>query len=70
MTKFRAKIGESNAPSIQLMTKLGYRQVSHSSIFKEVTLELPVEGEAAARLAAAAAALATEAYDGGDMPAA
>ncbi|PSC76460.1 histone H3 [Micractinium conductrix] len=43
VTKFRAKIGETNAPSIALMTKLGYRQVSRSQIFKEVTLEMPVE---------------------------
>lgn len=63
VTKFRAKIGEANAPSIALMNKLGYVEVSRSSIFKEVTLELPVEGEAAARLAGVAAAMQTAAYD-------
>lgn len=63
VTKFRAKIGETNAPSIQLMTKLGFAEVSRSSIFKEVTLELPVQGAAAQRLAAVAAAMQTAAYD-------
>lgn len=64
VTKFRAKVGETNAPSIQLMTKLGFEEVSRSSIFKEVTLELPVQGASAERLAAAAAAMQTAAYDG------
>ncbi|PRW57327.1 N-acetyltransferase 9 [Chlorella sorokiniana] len=64
VTKFRAKIGESNAPSIQLMNKLGFEEVSRSSIFKEATLELPVQGAAAERLAAVAAAMQTAAYDG------
>lgn len=66
VTKFRAKIGETNAPSIQLMTKLGFEEVSRSSIFKEVTLELPVQGPAAERLAAVAASMQTAAYDGED----
>lgn len=66
VTKFRAKIGETNAPSIQLMTKLGFAEVSRSSIFKEVTLELPVQGAAAQRLAAVAAAMQTAAYDSQD----
>lgn len=64
VTKFRAKIGQTNAPSIQLMIKLGFAEVSRSSIFKEVTLELPVEGAAAQRLAAAAGGLQSAAYDG------
>jgi RimJ/RimL family protein N-acetyltransferase len=43
VTKFRAKIGENNAASLSLFEKLGYNKVSHSEVFKEVTLELPVE---------------------------
>lgn len=66
MTKFRAKVGEANGASLALMAKLGYAEVSRSSIFKEVTLELEVQGEAQQRLAAAAAVLATAAYDGGE----
>ena len=63
ITKFRAKIGETNTPSLQLMKKLGYEEVSRSSVFKEVTLELPVAGAVADRLAAAAAQLQTAPYD-------
>ncbi|KAK2648518.1 hypothetical protein Ddye_016007 [Dipteronia dyeriana] len=39
---FHAKIGESNGASLSLFRKLGFEDVSHSEIFKEVTLELPV----------------------------
>ncbi|XVF31869.1 hypothetical protein REPUB_Repub17cG0031500 [Reevesia pubescens] len=39
---FRAKIGESNGSSLSLFRKLGFEEASHSKIFKEVTLELPV----------------------------
>ncbi|XAR55291.1 hypothetical protein NMG60_11035325 [Bertholletia excelsa] len=39
---FRAKIGESNEASLSLFWKLGFKEVSYSEIFKEVTLELPI----------------------------
>ena len=52
MTKYRAKILEHNAASIQLMQKLGYQEVSRSSVFKEVCFELAVEGEVHERLSA------------------
>ncbi|KAJ8899289.1 hypothetical protein K2173_018263 [Erythroxylum novogranatense] len=39
---FRAKIGESNEASLHLFHKLGFKEVSYSEIFKEVTLELTV----------------------------
>ncbi|XP_028801703.1 N-acetyltransferase 9-like protein [Neltuma alba] len=39
---FRAKIGESNAASLNMFQKLGFVQISHSSIFKEVTFEFKV----------------------------
>ncbi|CAI9099304.1 OLC1v1036099C1 [Oldenlandia corymbosa var. corymbosa] len=37
---FQAKIGESNTASISLFQKLGFEKISHSDIFKEVTLKL------------------------------
>ncbi|KAK1414416.1 hypothetical protein QVD17_30160 [Tagetes erecta] len=42
---FRAKIGDSNVASLNMFHKLGFKDVSHSEIFKEVTLELPVTAE-------------------------
>ncbi|KAI9081579.1 hypothetical protein K1719_036465 [Acacia pycnantha] len=39
---FRAKIGESNATSLNMFQKLGFVQTSYSNIFKEVTLEFQV----------------------------
>ncbi|KAI0523414.1 hypothetical protein KFK09_005809 [Dendrobium nobile] len=39
---FRAKIGESNIASLKLFHKLGFKDVSYSEAFKEVTLELQV----------------------------
>ncbi|KAG5545745.1 hypothetical protein RHGRI_018035 [Rhododendron griersonianum] len=37
---FRAKIGESNEASLLMFRKLGFMEVSHSEIFKEVSLNL------------------------------
>ncbi|KAF6161916.1 hypothetical protein GIB67_014118 [Kingdonia uniflora] len=37
---FRAKIGDSNLSSLNLFKKLGFKEVSYSEAFKEVTLEL------------------------------
>ncbi|KAL4568712.1 hypothetical protein LXL04_024327 [Taraxacum kok-saghyz] len=42
---FRAKIGDSNEASLNMFRKLGFEEVSHSEIFKEVTLELPITAE-------------------------
>ncbi|KAI3789432.1 hypothetical protein L2E82_02227 [Cichorium intybus] len=42
---FRVKIGDSNEASLNMFRKLGFKEVSHSVIFKEVTLELPVTTE-------------------------
>jgi len=36
---FRAKISESNMASLKLFRKLGFKDASHSAVFKEVTLE-------------------------------
>lgn len=38
--KFRAKIGDTNAPSVALFKKLGFIETGRSEIFKEVILEL------------------------------
>ena len=40
VTKFRARIGEANVPSLALFGKLGYAHVGRSEYFKEATLEL------------------------------
>ncbi|KAG9443583.1 hypothetical protein H6P81_014923 [Aristolochia fimbriata] len=40
---FRAKIGESNAASLNLFRKMGFEDITYSEIFKEVTLELSVQ---------------------------
>ncbi|KAI3525306.1 hypothetical protein L1887_03998 [Cichorium endivia] len=42
---FRVKIGDTNEASLNMFRKLGFKEVSHSLIFKEVTLELPVTTE-------------------------
>ena len=68
VTKFRAKVGEANAPSLALFAKLGYAHVSRSEYFKEETLELEAGaaaagGGGAALLLSAAAPLVTRPYD-------
>ncbi|XP_037664497.1 N-acetyltransferase 9 isoform X2 [Choloepus didactylus] len=40
LTKFEAKIGQGNEPSIRMFQKLHFEQVAVSSIFQEVTLRL------------------------------
>ena len=40
VTKFVAKIGETNLASQALFQRLGYAQTSRSEVFKEVTLEV------------------------------
>lgn len=42
LTKFEAKIGQRNEPSIRMFQKLHFKQVAVSSIFQEVTLRLTV----------------------------
>lgn len=64
VTKFRAKIGEANTASLVLFgQKLGYKEVSRSPVFKEVTLELAVEGEVQLRLQTAGNELKLGNYD-------
>eukprot|EP00249_Psilotum_nudum_P009235 c21805_g1_i1 orf=514-852(+) len=38
--KFRAKIGDSNRASLHLFRSMGFKDVCHSSVFKQVTLDL------------------------------
>ncbi|KAJ3343903.1 N-acetyltransferase 9 [Gonapodya sp. JEL0774] len=40
---FRAKIKFDNTPSLKLFEKLGFKEVSRSAFFEEVTLELAVD---------------------------
>lgn len=40
LTKFEAKIGQDNEPSLRMFRKLHFEQVAASSIFQEVTLRL------------------------------
>nr|XP_055097725.1 alpha/beta-tubulin-N-acetyltransferase 9 isoform X2 [Symphalangus syndactylus] len=42
LTKFEAKIGQGNEPSIRMFQKLHFEQVAASSVFQEVTLRLTV----------------------------
>lgn len=50
ITYFQAKIGLSNQSSLNLFKKLGYTESSRSSIFKEATLQLMVNGVTKAAL--------------------
>eukprot|EP00882_Tetradesmus_deserticola_P026708 GHRQ01029488.1.p1 GENE.GHRQ01029488.1~~GHRQ01029488.1.p1 ORF type:complete len:203 (+),score=48.91 GHRQ01029488.1:267-875(+) len=64
VTKFRVKIGENNAASLALFgTKLGFVEVSRSTVFKEVTLELAVEGAVRQQLQDRAEQLQLGVYD-------
>mmetsp|Transcript_32074 Transcript_32074/g.102165 ORF Transcript_32074/g.102165 Transcript_32074/m.102165 type:complete len:149 (+) Transcript_32074:413-859(+) len=63
VSKFRVKIGYANTASLALFASLGFEEVSRAECFKEVTLELPVEGEAGERLKAAGAQLQFQPYD-------
>ncbi|XP_019655857.2 N-acetyltransferase 9 isoform X3 [Ailuropoda melanoleuca] len=40
LTKFEAKIGQGNEPSIRMFRKLHFEQVAVNSVFQEVTLRL------------------------------
>ncbi|XP_008829679.2 N-acetyltransferase 9 isoform X3 [Nannospalax galili] len=42
LTKFEAKIGQENKPSIRMFQKLHFKQVAASNVFQEVTLRLAV----------------------------
>ncbi|KAH7291116.1 hypothetical protein KP509_29G001100 [Ceratopteris richardii] len=43
ISKFRAKIGDTNLVSLHLFRTLGFRDISHSIVFNQVTLEVLVE---------------------------
>ena len=60
---FRAKILESNLPSISLFGSLGYVETKRVAVFKEVYMEYAVEGEREECLKAAASGLRYRKYD-------
>lgn len=60
---FRAKILESNLPSIGLFGSLGYVETKRVAVFKEVYMDYTVEGEREERLKAAALGLRYRKYD-------
>ncbi|XP_061181804.1 alpha/beta-tubulin-N-acetyltransferase 9-like [Saccostrea echinata] len=51
LEKVRAKIGFDNEPSIKMFTKHGFREVSRSDFFKEVTLVLNLTSDVKAKIA-------------------
>mmetsp|Transcript_34213 Transcript_34213/g.75893 ORF Transcript_34213/g.75893 Transcript_34213/m.75893 type:complete len:206 (-) Transcript_34213:1962-2579(-) len=61
--RFLAKILESNSASITLFDKLGFQEYKRIAIFKEVHMELIVDGEVAQQLAARAKELRYGEYD-------
>ena len=61
--KFQVKIGDKNQSSLKLFAKLGFMQVSHSQIFHEATLDLPVTEAIAMQYQQAAALLEFGTYD-------
>ena len=63
ITCFRAKVGLSNESSLQLFGKLGYTEVSRSSIFQEATLELGMTSSAKLKMLEDIRSIQVEAYD-------
>ncbi|XP_050693986.1 alpha/beta-tubulin-N-acetyltransferase 9-like [Eriocheir sinensis] len=43
VTRYQAKIGEGNTPSINMFTKMHFCEVGRSEVFQEVTLEVVVD---------------------------
>ena len=60
---FQAKIGLNNASSLRLFGKLGYTEVSRSSIFNEATLRLEIAGSVQESLQQQAESLNLGMYD-------
>jgi hypothetical protein len=66
VTRFCAKVGEANGASLSLFEhKLGFVEVGRSAAFKEVVLELPVQGAVRELLTAAGERLQLGVYDAG-----
>ncbi|GAB4824164.1 hypothetical protein N2152v2_011210 [Parachlorella kessleri] len=66
VARFRAKISDSNEPSLALFGKLGYSHKNRSAVFKEITLELGQGDEAWQELGKQADLLQLDVYDGSD----
>ncbi|XP_078317459.1 alpha/beta-tubulin-N-acetyltransferase 9-like isoform X2 [Crassostrea virginica] len=52
LRQVRAKIGIDNEPSIRMFTKHGFKEVTRSDIFKEVTLVLNLENDVLTKIMA------------------
>ncbi|KAL3877129.1 hypothetical protein ACJMK2_034882 [Sinanodonta woodiana] len=45
VSRYTAKIGFSNLPSLNMFHNIGFKEVSRSEVFQEVTLELHLDGQ-------------------------
>lgn len=54
VNKFVAKISQDNEPSIGLFRGLDFAEVSRSSVFREVTMELVIDARTSQQLAESA----------------
>ncbi|KAK3580059.1 hypothetical protein CHS0354_001012 [Potamilus streckersoni] len=45
VSRYTAKISLNNLPSLNMFHKIGFKEVSRSEVFQEVTLELPLDGQ-------------------------
>ncbi|GAX82981.1 hypothetical protein CEUSTIGMA_g10408.t1 [Chlamydomonas eustigma] len=63
VTLFRAKILESNSPSISLFSSLGYIEAKRVAVFKEVYMEYKVDTKEAIALQETAKAMVFKQYD-------
>jgi len=65
--KFRAKILETNLPSICLFTSIGYVETKRVAVFREVYMEYAVQGGEERLLMEAAKGLCYRHYDGNEQ---
>lgn len=63
VTTFRAKISLANATSLRLVEKLGFKQVSRSFTFNEVTYDLSVDSDTFQGMLSGVAPLDMHAYE-------
>ncbi|KAI5080551.1 hypothetical protein GOP47_0003734 [Adiantum capillus-veneris] len=57
ISKFQAKIGDTNFASLHLFRSLAFKDVSHSAVFNQVTLEILVDEELSQALKSSIGAL-------------
>ncbi len=68
MRLFRAKILESNLPSIALFASLNFKEVGRVAVFQEVHMELVVEGDVEESMRGRASRLRFRQYDDDSLP--